>query len=122
MSQESPNQEYKAYIPADRWFIIDSTLREGEQFARASFSSDDKIEVAKALDNFGVEFIEVTTPMVNDQAAKDATRLVNLGLNAKIITHVRCAMEDARRAIDTGVAAGMSGLSTGLDQGVAARG
>lgn len=103
MSQESRNQEYKAYIPADRWFIIDSTLREGEQFARASFSSDDKIEVAKALDSFGVEFIEVTTPMVNDQAAKDATRLVNLGLNAKIITHVRCAMEDARRAIDTGV-------------------
>ncbi|GEM48549.1 homocitrate synthase [Deinococcus cellulosilyticus] len=103
MSQESPNQEYKAYIPANRWFIIDSTLREGEQFARASFTSDDKVEVAKALDTFGVEFIEVTTPMVNDQAAKDATRLVNLGLNAKIITHVRCAMEDARRAIDTGV-------------------
>ncbi|GGJ51158.1 homocitrate synthase [Deinococcus roseus] len=103
MSQEFRNQEYKAYIPADRWFIIDSTLREGEQFARASFSSDDKIEVAQALDAFGVEFIEVTTPMVNEQAAKDAVRLVNLGLNAKIITHVRCAMEDARRAIDTGV-------------------
>lgn len=103
MSQEPRNQEYKAYIPADRWYIIDSTLREGEQFARASFSSDDKVEVAQALDAFGVEFIEVTTPMVNEQAATDAVRLVNLGLKAKIITHVRCAMEDARRAIDTGV-------------------
>ncbi|AFZ68230.1 homocitrate synthase [Deinococcus peraridilitoris] len=90
-------------IPATSWAIIDSTLREGEQFARANFSGDDKLEVARALDAFGVEFIEVTTPMASPQSELDARRLVNLGLNAKIITHVRCAMEDARRAIDTGV-------------------
>ncbi|ADV67008.1 homocitrate synthase [Deinococcus maricopensis] len=90
-------------IPAKRWAIIDSTLREGEQFARANFSSSDKIEIARALDAFGVEFIEVTTPMVSAQTARDTQHLVNLGLNARIITHVRCAMEDARRAIDTGV-------------------
>lgn len=90
-------------IPASAWAIIDSTLREGEQFARANFGSGDKLEIARALDAFGVEFIEVTTPMASPQSAADARALVDLGLKARIITHVRCAMEDARRAIDTGV-------------------
>lgn len=91
------------YVPANRWAIIDSTLREGEQFAKANFSSADKIEIAKALDDFGVEFLEVTTPMASPQSEQDARALTQLGLKAKIITHVRCAMEDAQRAIDTGV-------------------
>lgn len=91
------------HVSASAWAIIDSTLREGEQFARANFSSGDKLEIARALDAFGVEFIEVTTPMASPQSALDARRLVNAGLNARIITHVRCALEDARRAIDTGV-------------------
>ena len=90
-------------IPASRWAIIDSTLREGEQFARGNFKTDDKVEVARALDAFGVEFIELTTPMVSEQTARDTRKIVDLGLKARVITHVRCAMEDARRAIDTGV-------------------
>ncbi|MFN4162917.1 MAG: hypothetical protein ACK4FW_13300, partial [Stenotrophomonas sp.] len=35
-------------IPATSWAIIDSTLREGEQFARGNFKRDDKIEIARA--------------------------------------------------------------------------
>ncbi len=90
-------------IPASRWAIIDSTLREGEQFARGNFKSGDKVEIARALDAFGVEYLELTTPMVSEQTAQDTKMIVNLGLRARVITHVRCAMEDARRAIDTGV-------------------
>ncbi|WP_045233577.1 homocitrate synthase [Deinococcus pimensis] len=99
MTQEN----FTPAIPATAWAIIDSTLREGEQFARANFTSGDKIEIARALDAFGVEFIEVTTPMASPQSAADARALVDLGTRARIITHVRCAMEDARRALDTGV-------------------
>ena len=36
------------------WKIIDSTLREGEQFEKANFSTQDKVEIAKALDEFGI--------------------------------------------------------------------
>ncbi|MFO7634978.1 MAG: homocitrate synthase, partial [Caldilinea sp.] len=38
----------------DRFAIIESTLREGEQFANAFFSSDQKAEIARLLDAFGV--------------------------------------------------------------------
>lgn len=37
--------------------IIDSTLREGEQFANAFFDTSKKIEIAKALDEFGVDYV-----------------------------------------------------------------
>lgn len=37
--------------------IIDSTLREGEQFALAHFTTEEKIKIAKALDEFGVEYV-----------------------------------------------------------------
>lgn len=90
-------------IPARSWAIIESTLREGEQFARGNFKSDDKIEIARALDAFGAEFIELTTPMVSKQTAADIRKIVGLGLKAKLLTHVRCHMEDVQRAADTGV-------------------
>ena len=41
--------------------IIESTLREGEQFANAFFSTEQKIEIARMLDAFGVEYLEVTS-------------------------------------------------------------
>jgi homocitrate synthase len=39
--------------------IIDSTLREGEQFATAFFTTAQKIEIAKALSDFGVEYVRL---------------------------------------------------------------
>lgn len=39
--------------------IIDSTLREGEQFATAFFDKAKKIEIVKALDDFGVEYVRL---------------------------------------------------------------
>ena len=42
--------------------VVDCTLREGEQFANASFDTDDRVRIAKALDAFGVDVIEVTSP------------------------------------------------------------
>jgi homocitrate synthase len=41
--------------------IIESTLREGEQFANAFFDTEKKIEIAKALDDFGVDYVSHTT-------------------------------------------------------------
>ena len=83
--------------------IIESTLREGEQFVGANYSSDEKIEIALALDEFGVEYIELTSPTASPQSCKDAQRIVKLGLKAKLLTHTRCNMDDARLAIETGV-------------------
>ncbi len=83
--------------------IIESTLREGEQFVGANYSSDDKVEIALALDEFGVEYIEITSTSASPQSLRDAHRLAKLGLKAKLLTHTRCNMEDAKVAVDSGV-------------------
>jgi len=87
------------------WKLIDTTLREGEQFARAHFRTEDKLEIARALDAFGVEYIEVTSPAASPQSQRDAALIARLGLGARIITHSRCVVDDVRAALDTGVRA-----------------
>jgi homocitrate synthase len=85
------------------WKLIDTTLREGEQFARANFRTEDKLEIARALDTFGVEYVEVTSPAASPQSQRDAQQIVKLGLGARVITHSRCVVDDVRAALDTGV-------------------
>ena len=85
------------------WHIIDSTLREGEQFALSNFTLADKIEIAKALDAFGVEFIELTTPVASPESRRACETIAGLGLKAKILTHTRATLEDAAVAVECGV-------------------
>ncbi len=84
------------------WHIIDSTLREGEQFALANFSLADKIEVARALDAFGVEYLELTTPVASPESRRALETVAGLGLNAKILTHTRANLRDAEVAAECG--------------------
>lgn len=86
-----------------RFKIIESTLREGEQFANAYFDTETKIKIAKALDAFGVDYIELTSPAASEQSRRDCEAICKLGLKAKILTHVRCDMRDAKLAVETGV-------------------
>ncbi|KAJ8124172.1 hypothetical protein ONZ43_g49 [Nemania bipapillata] len=83
--------------------IIDSTLREGEQFATAYFDTAQKIQIAQALDEFGVDYIEVTSPAASPQSRADCEAICKLGLKAKVLCHIRCNMDDARIAVQTGV-------------------
>jgi homocitrate synthase len=87
----------------DQFSIIESTLREGEQFANAFFTSDQKVEIARFLDAFGVEYLELTSPAASPQSLEDCRRIAALPRRSKILTHVRCHMDDARLAIDLGV-------------------
>ena len=50
-----------------------------------------------------VEYIEITSPAASEQSRQDCITICNLGLKAKILTHVRCHMDDARIAVETGV-------------------
>jgi len=83
--------------------IVDSTLREGEQFSTAFFNPDDKRFIARALNHIGVEYIEVVNPLASKQSAKDCADIAKMGLRSKIVTHVRCHMSDVKAAIECGV-------------------
>ena len=98
------NTRYSDFLSnVSNFKIIESTLREGEQFANAFFDTETKIKIAKALDKFGVDCIELTSPAASEQSRKDCEAICKLGLKAKVITHIRCHMDDARIAVETGV-------------------
>jgi len=86
----------------ERRFLVDTTLREGEQFATARFSSAQRLTIAEALDTFGIEYIELTSPAASPQSARDLELIARRGLRARILTHVRCHLDDARLAVEHG--------------------
>jgi len=83
--------------------ILDSTLREGEQFAGAFFSLEQRLTIARLLDAVGVSFIEVSSPIVSSETRHAVQALCELGLRARIIAHVRCVEADVQAALDTPV-------------------
>jgi len=90
-------------MPIERFNIIESTLREGEQFVGANFTTEQKVQIAQALDKLGVEYLELTSPVASPQSYDDCKTIAGLGLRAKILTHIRCNLEDAKTAASTGV-------------------
>ena len=48
---------------SDRLFIFDTTLRDGEQVPGCQLNSIEKIQVAKALEELGVDVIEAGFPV-----------------------------------------------------------
>ena len=84
--------------------IIDSTLREGEQYQDAYFTTANKINIARALDDFGVDFIEVTNPAASARSMADCVKLCSLPLRkAKVVGHIRCHLDDAKAAVQAGL-------------------
>lgn len=61
------------------------------------------MKIAQALSDFGVEYIEITSPAASQQSYDDCKRICSMGLKSKVLTHIRCHMDDARKAVETGV-------------------
>jgi len=83
--------------------ILDSTLREGEQFTNAFFTLEQRLQIARLLDTVGVEFIEVPSPVVSPDIRQAVQALCQLDLSAHIVAHVRCVEADVQAALDTPV-------------------
>ncbi len=83
--------------------ILDSTLREGEQFTSAFFDLEQRLKIARLLDAVGVTFIEVPSPVVSSETQRTVHTLCELGLRARVVAHVRCVEADVQAALDTPV-------------------
>lgn len=86
-----------------RFNIIESTLREGEQFEGGHFSTDDKLEIAAALSEFGVEYLELTTPIASPRSEADLRAIAKMPRRFRLLTHIRARMDEAKLAVDCGV-------------------
>lgn len=83
--------------------IHDSTLRDGEQAPGLSFNKNQKIEIAKMLDDIGVQYIEAGFPAISKEEANTISEIAKLNLDAKITCLTRATKEDVDRAFNCGV-------------------
>lgn len=89
--------------PSIRVQIDDTTLRDGEQTAGVVFANDEKIRIAKLLDEVGVYQIEAGIPTMGG-AEKEAVRgIASLNLNCSILAWNRAVISDIEASIDCGV-------------------
>jgi homocitrate synthase NifV len=85
--------------------IDDTTLRDGEQTAGVVFSLEEKVAIARLLDAIGVQEIECGIPAMGKEEQASVRALVDLGLNARLITWNRAVISDIQASIDAGVTA-----------------
>jgi Isopropylmalate/homocitrate/citramalate synthases len=92
------------YRPAEI-IIDDTTLRDGEQTAGVAFSLAEKIAIARLLDDMGVQELECGIPAMGADEQRAVKALVDLGLNARLLTWNRALVEDIRASLACGVGA-----------------
>jgi len=83
--------------------ILDSTLREGEQTPYVNFTVDEKVKIARLLDDVGVDMIEAGDPSVSPNVASAIKAIASNGFKAEIIAHSIAS----RQAIDNAKATGV---------------
>jgi isopropylmalate/homocitrate/citramalate synthase len=83
--------------------IHDATLRDGEQTPGVVFRKEEKIEIAKALDEIGVDRIEAGMPAVSAEDFDAIKAISNLGLRSKVMCFSRAMPADIDKAVDCGV-------------------
>lgn len=83
--------------------IFDTTLRDGEQTPGVAITVDEKIRIAKRLDELGVNVIEVGFPASSSGEKEAAREILKLGLNAQVCGLARVLKEDLDAAIDCDV-------------------
>jgi isopropylmalate/homocitrate/citramalate synthase len=83
--------------------IYDTTLRDGEQTIGVVFTKEDKLQIAKALDDLGVDRIEAGMPVVSKEDKEAVELIVKAGLKAEIWGFCRAVRADIDACKDVGV-------------------
>lgn len=81
--------------------INDTTLRDGEQTPGVVFSMDEKIKIAKLLDEIGVAQIEAGTPAMSPEETNAVSNIVKEKLNASIMAWSRAVKNDIDAVLKT---------------------
>jgi len=92
--------------------IVDTTLRDGEQTAGVVFSNQEKIRIARMLDEMGVQQIEAGIPVMGGNELEAITAICKLGLKASIMGWNRPVIKDVEASMACGCDAVAISIST----------
>ncbi len=96
------NKECELNFP-DNITVYDTTLRDGEQTPGVCFGFEEKLEIARKLDQFKINQIEAGFPIVSERERETVKAIANENLDAEILALTRTKPEDIDAAIDCDV-------------------
>ena len=83
--------------------IFDTTLRDGEQTPGVSLSPEKKLNIAKKLDELGIDAIETGFPVISDGEREAVKMITSANLKAELCGLARTNKKDIDAAIDCGL-------------------
>jgi len=92
--------------------LVDTTLRDGEQTAGVVFANQEKLNIARMLDEVGIEQIEAGIPIMGGDEKDIIKKMVKSNLRASIMGWNRAVIKDIQASIDCGVDAVAISIST----------
>jgi isopropylmalate/homocitrate/citramalate synthase len=91
--------------PAGRVRFYDTTLRDGEQTVGVVLAPEQKLVIAQALDELGVERIEAGFPRVSDDDWRAVELIRDAGLSAEVWGFSRAVQADVDAIVELGLEA-----------------
>lgn len=85
---------------AEKIYIFDTTLRDGEQTPGVALTVDEKIQIAQKLNNLGVDKIEVGFPASSPGEMASAKRIKDRELDSRLVGLARSLTGDIDAVID----------------------
>lgn len=92
--------------------VLDTTLRDGEQTAGIVFANEEKVYIAKMLDELGIDQIEAGIPIMGKDEQDVIKKIVKSNLKASIMGWNRAVVKDIQASIECGVDAVAISIST----------
>src|SRR6185503_19715937 len=83
--------------------LYDTTLRDGEQTVGVVLDPDQKLEIARLLDDLGVDRIEAGFPRVSDDDWRAVELIAAAGLQAEVWGFSRAVPADLEALVELGV-------------------
>ncbi|NIP37093.1 MAG: homoaconitate hydratase, partial [Thermoplasmata archaeon] len=85
---------YNPDFDGSRVHVYDSTLRDGEQMPGVAFSREEKLAIARALDDARVPEIEAGFPSVSASEFQSIKAILDMDMDADISVLCRCCEPD----------------------------
>ncbi|NWK00229.1 2-isopropylmalate synthase, partial [Marine Group I thaumarchaeote] len=83
--------------------IFDTTLRDGEQSPGVALSPENKLNIAKKLDELGVDAIETGFPVISEGEQKAIKMITQANLSAELCGLARTNQQDIDAVVDCGL-------------------